>query len=174
MGEAVTATSAVQGQAGPLRPDLYERLLAFAAIALLAILVTAIARGHAQWARVPAGVWLHLATVSVALVLTPVMLLRRRGDPPHRLLGWVWGLSMLATAIISFDLRLTNHGRFSIIHILSAWTVVQVPIIIWSARTRNVARHRRAVRGMVTGALIIAGLFTLPFGRLLGRWLMGV
>jgi uncharacterized membrane protein len=32
-------------------------------------------------------------------------------------------------------------------------------------------RHRRGVRAMVTGALLIAGFFTFPFDRLLGHWL---
>jgi uncharacterized membrane protein len=29
------------------------------------------------------------------------------------------------------------------------------------------------VRGMVTGALLVAGFFTFPFGRMLGAWLFG-
>jgi uncharacterized membrane protein len=45
--------------------------------------------------------------------------------------------------------------------------------MIWAARTHRYAAHRRAVRGMVTGALLIAGFFTFPFGRLLGHWLFG-
>jgi len=48
---------------------------------------------------------------------------------------------------------------------------VAAPLIWWTARTHRVAAHRRQVRGMVTGALLVAGFFTLPFGRLLGRWL---
>jgi uncharacterized membrane protein len=30
-----------------------------------------------------------------------------------------------------------------------------------------------AARGMVLGALLVAGFFTFPFGRLMGRWLFG-
>ena len=48
-----------------------------------------------------------------------------------------------------------------------------MPLIVWAARTHNVARHRNAVRGMVAGALIIAGIFTFPFDRLMGHWLFG-
>lgn len=156
-----------------LAPDTFERVLAFAAIALLLVVLVALAKGHAQWGLLPWQVWAHLATVLTALALTPVMLLRRRGDRPHRMLGTLWVAAMIATALISLDIRLTNPGGFSIIHVLSAWTLIQVPIIWWSARTHNLVRHRRAVRGMVLGALIIAGFFTLPFGRLLGTWLFG-
>lgn len=157
----------------PLTPDIFERILAVGAVALLIAVVVALAKGHGQWAIVPANIWLHIATILIALVLTPVMLLRRRGDRFHRQLGWVWATAMMATALISFDLRYTNPGSFSFIHILSAWTLIQVPIIVWSARTHNLKRHRRGVRAMVLGALLIAGFFTFPFNRLLGHWLFG-
>lgn len=75
--------------------------------------------------------------------------------------------------IDQFWVRGLNQGGLSWIHILSAWTPLQVPLIIWSARTHNVKRHRAPVRGMVLGALLIAGIFTFPFDRLMGRWLFG-
>lgn len=154
-------------------PDRFERILAVGAVILLAAAVVAVIRGRHDWALVPPLIWVHLATIAVALVLTPVMLLRPRGDARHRLLGTIWVAAMLATALISLGIRETNHGNFSIIHLLSVFTLVQVPILWWTARTHHVARHRRAVRGMVTGALLIAGFFTFPFDRLLGHWLFG-
>lgn len=159
--------------AKPLSPDRYERALAVAAMLVLAMTLAALARGHANWGRVPGFVWAHLATIIVALALTPPMLLRRRGDRLHRRLGWLWCGSLVATAALSFGIRDTRDGGFSLIHILSVWTLVQVPLIVVSARNHRVAAHRSAVRGMVTGALVIAGLFTFPFGRMLGRWLFG-
>lgn len=86
----------------------------------------------------------------------------------------VLGLAMVAaTAALSFRIHVGNPGGYSVIHPSSAWTLVQVPLIWWTARTRKVVRHRRAVRGMVTGALLVAGFFTFPFHRLLGMWLFG-
>ncbi len=155
-----------------IAPDRFERFLAVAAIILLAVVLTAIGRGHGQWGQVPGLVWFHLLTILVALALTPVMLLRRRGDGRHRWLGWVWSGALFLTALDSFLL----HGpgsRFSIIHILSIFTLIQVPIIVLSARRHDLKRHRRSVRGMVTGALLIAGFFTFPFDRMLGHWLFG-
>ena len=154
-----------------LASDTLERVLAAAAVALLITVLVALAKGHAQWSAIPLVIWGHLATIMVALALTPVMLLRRRGDAYHRQLGWIWVASMLLTALVSFGIRESNRGGFSIVHILSVWTLIQVPLIVWSARTHNVVRHRRAVRGMVVGALLIAGFFTFPFNRLLGHWL---
>lgn len=151
--------------------DMFERLLSLCAIVLLAAVVIAIAKGRADWAAVPVTISSHLATIVVALVLTPVMLLRRRGDRLHRQLGWIGVTAMLATALISFAIRTSNDGGFSVIHILSVWTCIQVPLIVWSARHHRVRAHRSAVRGMVTGALLIAGFFTFPFDRLMGHWL---
>jgi uncharacterized membrane protein len=156
-----------------LAPDTMERVLAIGSALLLAAVVAALIRGHAEWAKVPGSVWAHLATIMIALALTPTMLLRRRGDRPHRVLGTIWVIALIATALISFAIRLTNPGGFSFIHIISAWTLIQVPIIWWSARTHNIVRHRRSVRGMVIGALLVAGFFTFPFHRMLGQWLFG-
>lgn len=151
-------------------PDTFERVLAIGAVVLTIAVLAALARGYGEWSRVPPVVWIHLATIMIALALTPTMLLRPRGDRLHRRLGRVWAVAMIGTAGISLFI----HGptsSFSIIHILSVWTLIQVPIIWSSARNHNVVRHRRAVRGMVFGALLIAGFFTFPFDRLLGHWL---
>lgn len=157
--------------AKPISADGFEKLLAIAAIILLAMVLVALAKGQHYWGRMPINLWGHLATMITALALTPVMLLRRRGDRPHRVLGRVWVGAMILTALISLTIREANHGGFSIIHILSAWVLIQVPLIWWNARTHRIDRHRSGVRGMVFGALLIAGFFTFPFNRLLGQFL---
>lgn len=156
-----------------LEPTAFDRFLAVAALILLAFVAVALLRGRDEWHIVPPFVWAHIATISAALALTPVMLLRRRGDRLHRRLGWVWCVAMAATAIFTFWIRGLNDGSLYFIHILSAWTLVQVPLIVLRARRHDPAGHRSAVRGMVTGALLIAGIFTFPFDRLLGSWLFG-
>jgi uncharacterized membrane protein len=156
-----------------LAADRFEKVLAIAALLLLAALLAALIRGHAEWGRLALPVWLHLATIAAALVLTPILLLRRRGDRTHRRLGWAWAALMVATALISFDIRQNSPGQLSWIHLLSVLTLLLVPTIILSARRRNIPRHRRFAVGTVLGALLIAGFFTFPFERLLGRWLFG-
>jgi len=157
----------------PITADGYEKFLAYAAIVLLCVVIVALARGYSQWAQVPAIVWAHLATILVALAFTPVMLLRRRGDRPHRLLGTIWVVAMMATAFISLFVRLSHPGHFSFIHLISVYVLIQVPLLWRDARRHNIASHRGSIRGVVTGALLIAGFFTFPFHRLLGTWLFG-
>lgn len=104
----------------PLAADRYERLLAIAAILLLAAALIATAKGYPEWGRVPVMVWPHLLTIFVALALTPILLLGRRGDARHRMLGRIWVAAMLATALLSFGLTTLNPGHWSWVHILSA------------------------------------------------------
>jgi uncharacterized membrane protein len=156
-----------------LAPDPIDRFLAAASVVLLVFVLAAIARGRAEWSHVPPIIWAHIATILTALSLTPLMLLRRRGDRLHRRLGWVWAGSMALSALMTFGIREINDGRLSPIHVLSLFTLVMVPMIVIAARRHQHARHRGTVRGMVAGALLIAGFFTFPVERLMGRWLFG-
>ena len=152
-------------------PDAVERICGGLAIVLFAFAVTAVLKGRSEWHAISPIIWLHLATIGTALAITPVMMWRKRGDRWHRRLGWVWAVCMFATALISLQIRLTNHGAFSLIHILSIITLIGVPVLVLSARRHDIRRHRGQARGFVIGALLVAGFFTFPFDRLLGRWL---
>lgn len=172
MVRASEALSA-RGQAHSTAPDKLEKLLGVLALVMLAFIVAAVFRGMEQWGRIPAVVWVQLGTIIAALVLTPMLLWRRRGTKRHRVLGYIWSAAMLATAIDSFFVRLQQPGHLSPIHVLSALTLVLVPVLVVSARRHDIYRHRRTVRGLIVGALLIAGFFTFPFNRLLGHWLFG-
>jgi uncharacterized membrane protein len=174
--EAITigATARVAPDArDPLAPELVDKFLAAAAIVLLAAVLAAVARGYGEWGQVPAIVWAHVATIIVAVGLTPIMLLRPRGDRLHRTLGWTWAVALFLAAALSFGVTALHPGHWSYIHLLSLFTMFQVPFIVVAARRHNWKRHRAAVRGMVTGGLVVAGFFTFSFGRLLGHWLLG-
>lgn len=155
----------------PIAPDALERVCGGLALALLGFALLAVFKGRHDWPAIPFVVWAHLATILIALVITPILMWRKRGDKLHRWLGWAWCVAMFTTALISFNVRLTNHGGFSLIHILSVITIIGVPVVILSARRHDIGRHRRQVRGFVIGALLVAGFFTFPFDRLLGHWL---
>ncbi len=82
-------------------------------------------------------------------------------------------MSLFATAALSFGIRGINAGDLSFIHVFSVVTIVFVPLLVLAARRHRIARHRRTVRGLVTGALLTAGYFTLLPSRDLGGWLWG-
>ena len=167
------ATVAADRSRFTLAPQLYDRFLAAISTMMLFALVAALARGSAGWAWVPPLVWAHLFTIAVALTLTPIMLLRKRGDRIHRVAGWIWVSSLMMTALLSFGVRGLNGESLSPIHILSAATLILTPKIIITARRKQHQKHRRAVRLMITGTLAVAGAFTLLPDRLIGHWLFG-
>jgi len=125
---------------------------------------------------IPLAVVFHLATVVPALLLGPFILWRKKGDRVHRLLGRVWAGLMLATAVASAFIGAPGGGigasGFSPIHIFTVWTLVNVPLAIWFARTGRIRAHRGAMTGLYVG-LCIAGAFTLIPGRLLGNLVFG-
>ena len=156
-----------------------NRMLAAAATLLFVVAAAAILKGRSDWPQIPRLVWLHLGSVLTATALTPIMLLRRKGDDRHRTLGYAWVTAMVMTAATSLAFKTgvagptlgVFSGDFSPIHLLSIYTLLQVPLIVARARRHNWAGHERAVRSMVIGALLVAGFFTFPFDRMLGAWL---
>ncbi|MEM7703270.1 MAG: DUF2306 domain-containing protein [Pseudomonadota bacterium] len=119
---------------------------------------------------------LHLATAACAALLGPFILLRRKGDAPHKALGRTWAALMLITAISSAFIRAPGAGiagtGFSFIHIFTVWTLVTLPMGVWAARNGQVRMHRGIMVGLYIG-LLIAGGFTFIPGRLLGNLVFG-
>ena len=72
---------------------------------------------------------------------------------------------MVATALGSFFIRLTNDGGFSFIHILSVLTLVVCFKLVRAARRHDVKAHLSHIRGIVIGALLIAGVFLVPTSK---------
>ncbi|AXQ27961.1 DUF2306 domain-containing protein [Solimonas sp. K1W22B-7] len=110
-------------------------------------------------------IYFHLVTVMPALVIGTYILLKPKGTPSHRLLG-KWYMSLLiVTALASFFMqaqvgpRLFNH--FGYIHLVSVLTLYSVPMAYYTARKRNVKRHKRLMVLTYIGAVVIAGLFAL-------------
>lgn len=154
-----------------LEPTWLERLLALICGLLALTVAVAVIKGAPQWPLIGPMIWAHLATVMLAVVLTPAILLMQRGTPRHRVMGAVWMAAMLTTAIVSLFVRTIRPGHLSPIHFFSFLVLVTVPRALWFAHTHQIDKHRRAILSTIIGALLIAGWLTFPFGRLLGRWL---
>lgn len=121
-------------------------------------------------AAAPTAIQIHVAAALTALAIGTVLLIGIKGTRVHRTLGWVWVLAMGTTAISSFFIHQINPGGpagLSLIHLLSGWTVVGLPMAVYAARRHRVQTHRRAMTGMFVGGLIVAGLLTFLPGRLM-------
>jgi uncharacterized membrane protein len=116
----------------------------------------------------------HAFAAMAAFVLGLVQFTAPRGTLPHRTLGWIWVCLMLSVAVSSFwihQIRLV--GPWSPIHFLSIFTLITVPLGVWRAHRHEVADHRRIMTLIFSGALVIAGLFTLLPGRIMHAVVFG-
>jgi uncharacterized membrane protein len=117
---------------------------------------------------------LHAFAAMAAFALGIVQFAAPKGTLPHRTIGWIWVLLMAAVALSSFwvhTIRLV--GPFSPIHLLSIFTLIMVPLAVWRAHQHRVTDHRRIMIMTFTGALVIAGLFTLVPGRIMHAVVFG-
>jgi uncharacterized membrane protein len=116
------------------------------------------------------AVQLHVITALLALALGTIQLVRRKGTPAHRALGYVWVALMLAVAISSFWITgLAGRGQFSAIHGLSVFTLAMLALSIWAIRSGRVRTHRFGMIGVYAGGLIGAGAGAFAPGRLLSQ-----
>jgi uncharacterized membrane protein len=117
---------------------------------------------------------IHAFAAMAAFVLGVVQLAGPKGTLPHRALGWLWVALMAAVAISSFWIhQIRLLGPWSPIHALSIFTLVVLPLGVWRAHRHDVVGHRRIMVLIFTGALVIAGLFTLVPGRIMHSVLFG-
>jgi uncharacterized membrane protein len=117
---------------------------------------------------------LHAFAAMAAFVLGVVQLAAPKGTLPHRALGWIWVALMIGVALSSFwihQIRLV--GPWSPIHLLSIFVLIVVPLGVWRAHRHQVADHRRIMILIFSGALVIAGLFTLLPGRIMHAVVFG-
>jgi uncharacterized membrane protein len=116
----------------------------------------------------------HAFAAMAAFVLGVVQFAAPKGTLPHRTLGWIWVGLMLSVAVSSFwihQIRLV--GLWSPIHLLSIFTLVTIPLGVWRAHRHEVADHRLIMTLVFSGALVIAGLFTLLPGRIMHAVVFG-
>lgn len=121
-------------------------------------------------AAAPIAIQAHVAAALSALLIGTVLLIGVKGTRLHRGLGWAWVAAMATTAVSSFFIHQINPGGpggLSLIHLLSGWTVVGLPMAVYAARRHRVQAHRRAMTSMFVGGLIVAGLLTFLPGRLM-------
>src|SRR6201990_2569437 len=116
----------------------------------------------------------HAFAAMAAFVLGAVQLAAPKGTLPHRTLGWIWVALMMAVAASSFWIhQIRLLGPWSPIQLLSIFTLVVVPLGVWRAHRHEVADHRRIMIMIFSGALVIAGLFTLLPGRIMHTVVFG-
>ncbi len=124
-------------------------------------------------ARASLPIRIHLVAAMLALGLGAVQMLAPKGTLPHRTVGWIWVVFMLTAALSSILIKVINPGHFSLIHILTAWTLIAAPLGVIAARRGKIGAHSRYMAGLFYMGLITAGAFTFLPGRLLYQVFFG-
>jgi uncharacterized membrane protein len=117
---------------------------------------------------------MHAFAAMSAFVLGVVQFAAPKGTLPHRTIGWIWVGLMMSVAASSFWIhQIRLIGPWSPIHLLSIFTPLTVPLAVWKAHRHEIADHRRIMILIFSGALVIAGLFTLLPGRIMHTVVFG-
>ena len=122
----------------------------------------------------PLVIQLHTVAAIAAFGLGAVQLFLPKGTPLHRGLGMLWVALMVGVAGGSFMIHQINqwHG-FSLIHLLSIFTLLSLALGVRAARRRHIKSHRLIMTSLFIGAVLIAGLFTFAPGRIMHAVLFG-
>lgn len=117
--------------------------------------------------RLSPAIQAHLYAALAALALGAVLMAARKGRAFHRTAGWAWVGLVTVTAVTSLFITELNGDAWSLIHLLTGWTLLVLPLgVIWAQR-RQVARHRKAMMGLFYGGFAINLAFTFIPGRTL-------
>lgn len=116
----------------------------------------------------PLVIQLHALAAFAALGVALWMLAAPKGTFSHRTFGWAFIILMIIVATTAIFIRQVNSGQFSFIHAFVPLTFFGIIGGLRAIRfKRDVKKHRRAMFGLVFGALMIPGLFAFAPGRLL-------
>ena len=121
----------------------------------------------------PITLQIHIAAALTAFLLGCIMLVRPKGDPLHKAIGWTWVIAMLVTALSTFTFPWVLRGHLSVIHLLSGWVAISVPAGIAFVRRGDIKAHRRIMTQNFLFGLIVAGAFTFVPGRLMWKVFFG-
>ena len=117
----------------------------------------------------------HMSAAIAATVVGALTLWARRSGSPrpmlHRIAGYTFVLLMLGTAISALfirDFSLPNWSGFTPIHLLVPLTLGGLGLSFRHLAHQRIDKHRSIMRKTYIGSCVVAGLFTLVPGRLLG------
>src|SRR5262249_19111936 len=91
------------------------------------------------WGQLAPQVQAHIIAALAATIIGFIVISLPKGSPLHKALGWTWVIAMAATAGTSFFVTGLNGDRFSIIHALSGWTMVALPLGVYAIKRGNIA-----------------------------------
>ena len=122
----------------------------------------------------PLHIQFHALAATIAVLIGPIALYRKRRDRLHKIVGYIWITAMLIVATTAFFIHsFAVIGPFSPIHgfaILTYWSIYTAMRHVFAGRIHE---HQLALRNLYWFGLIIAGLANFLPGRTTNRTFFG-
>lgn len=125
----------------------------------------------AAFAELSVQTKIHVTAAAAALLVGAIIMTLPKGRGPHKALGWTWVIAMATAAGSSLFMTGLNGDFYSLIHLISGWAIIVLPMAIYAIRTRNIAAHRQHMMSLFFGALLIAATFAFLPGRFMFEFL---
>lgn len=126
------------------------------------------------------AVQIHTAAAVGALAAGLAILPRRKGDRLHKMLGYAFVILMIVAAVSALFITglMEALGRewagwYSPIHLFVPLAFWGLFLAIRAVRAGDVARHRKEMRGLFLGALLIPGALAFLPGRTMWQVVFG-
>ena len=120
----------------------------------------------APYLTVAPNIQLHIILAVISLILGPAALYQRKRNRTHKIIGYIWVVSMAGVALSSFTIHgFGVIGPFSPIHGFAFFTLWSLYSAIRHIISGRIAQHRLVMRNLYWYGLIIAGLFNFLPGR---------
>lgn len=125
------------------------------------------------FAALPMVIKVHMMAALAAIVLGAVLMFVRKGRLFHRAAGWAWVSLVSVVAGSSIFITSLNHGRWSLVHLFTAWTLLALPLAVLAAKRHNVSPHRRSMMGLFYGGFAINLFIAFIPGRTMWNLFVG-
>src|SRR5215471_17146554 len=114
------------------------------------------------------AIQVHAFAAMAAFVLGVIQFAAPKGTLAHRTMGWAWVALVVVVSVSAFFIhQIKLWGAWSPIHLLAAFTLVNLGVAVHAARHHLIARHRWAMMAIFFGGFVIAGGFTFMPGRIM-------
>ncbi len=121
----------------------------------------------------PFAVQVHALGAMSAFALGSAQMVLPKGRRIHIIMGWSWVVLMVLVAGSAFFIRDINNGSFSPIHLFIPLTIFGLYGGLTALMRKDGKAHGKAMRGLFSGALVLAGLFAFLPGRLMWATVFG-
>ncbi|MFK7875047.1 MAG: DUF2306 domain-containing protein [Paracoccaceae bacterium] len=116
---------------------------------------------------------IHVVLALIALILGPVALWRKRRDRMHKMIGYIWVVSMTLASLVSF--AIPSHFSpigFGPIHLLSIYGLSGIYVAMRAIYRRDIRLHKEVMENLYVRGVALAGAFNFLPGRTTQRALL--